>query len=172
MGDAARYVARSSPIVLGIISLFSLIVACITSYLVAKGNGHEGYVNNSYRDRTRFLMFVGWWTFLTSIVYIVAFFVSAMSVVASVLSHLIYISITWVFWLCGAASYAAMMGGGAHCGQPGAPPHCSHYVAAEAFAWINFILLSVCLAILIAMTIAGTRRGDRLTSSFIDAANA
>lgn len=159
---------------MGIVSVFGLIVACITSYLVARGNGHEGYPyhSHSYRDRARFLMFVGWWTFLTSIVYIVAFFVSAMSVVASVLSHLIWVFVTWVFWLCGAASFAAMMGGGANCGQPGAPLHCSHYVAAEAFAWMEFILLSGALAVLVAMTIAGARRGDRLTSSFIDAANA
>lgn len=154
--------------------IFSLLVACITSYLVARGNGHEGYPkhSSSYRDRTRFLMFVGWWTFITSIVYIVAFFVGAMSVVSSVLSHLIWTFITWVFWLAGAAAFAAMMGGGSNCSQPEAPQHCGHYLASEAFAWMNFIILSASLAVLIAMTIAGARRGDRLTSSFIDAANA
>lgn len=69
----------------------------------------------------------------------------------------------WVFWLAGAASFTQAMGGGKRCGHSDLT-YCGQNVAAEAFAWIEWIILCFMLIISVVMTAVAVSRGDRLST--------
>ncbi len=71
--------------------------------------------------------------------------------------------IRWLFWLCGAAAFTQAIGGGRRCSHSDLL-YCGQNVATEAFAWIQFILFSVFLAVMGLMAGTAARRGDRLST--------
>ncbi|WVQ80583.1 hypothetical protein IAT38_002688 [Cryptococcus sp. DSM 104549] len=158
----ATHIHRGHPIFFGLLCLFALIEGCITAWLVSRYNDHDTYPSNSYRDRLKFLVFVSWWTVAFTAAYIVAFLLAFSSFISSIASHLVFIFITWVFWLASAAAFTAALGGGQRCGVS-TLTYCSQLVAAEAFAWIEWILISIVFIFVLLISGAALRRGDRLS---------
>ncbi|OBZ68459.1 hypothetical protein A0H81_11482, partial [Grifola frondosa] len=129
------------------------------------------------------------WTIFFSLFYLALFLHSASegSVLTSVLSHGIFLFITWVFWLSGAAaitnslwwrtelqashtSYVAMRihlsdyDSSSHSGQP---VYCGQLNALEAFAWITWVFVTFALFIVFLRGIASTRRGDGVRGQLV-----
>ncbi|GAA5821088.1 hypothetical protein JCM3770_000085, partial [Rhodotorula araucariae] len=118
--------------------LFSLIEWAIAAYLVNTYNKHNNYPSHSIRDRVRFLLFTGLWTFVFSIFYLVGFLKATASFLFSIASHAVWLFVTWVFWLAGTAALTASLNGSLDCGSFNGP-HCDTLNALEAFGWINWI---------------------------------
>lgn len=146
----------------GLLIFFGIIEGAITSWLVSQYNRQNNYPNNSFRDRLKFGVFTSWWTVALGAVYLGLFLSGVGGVVSSVASHGAWLFLTWLFWLATAASITAMLGGGRRCGVDGFT-YCNQVVAAEAFAWIEWILISVMLIFVILLGFRSIRRGDRMS---------
>ncbi|BEJ13838.1 hypothetical protein CspHIS471_0310120 [Cutaneotrichosporon sp. HIS471] len=96
-------------------------------------------------------------------IYLAFFFVSG-PWVSSVLSHIIYVGFTWLLWLSGAASFTRSIGDSRRCAGASARPHCGQNIAAEAFAWIEFIIFSIVLTMMGFVACTMARRDDRLSA--------
>jgi hypothetical protein len=73
---------------------------------------------------------------------------------------------SWVFWLSGVAALTAALGGGQRCSHSSLT-YCSQLVAAEAFGWIEVILISVVFVFVLVIGSAALRRGDRLSAGLV-----
>ncbi|WWC70638.1 uncharacterized protein I206_104589 [Kwoniella pini CBS 10737] len=162
MADSSSHIRRGHPIFFGLLLFFALIEGCITAWLVSRYNDHNTYPSNSIRDRLKFLVFVSWWTVFFSAAYIAAFYTAFLSFVASIASHLAWLALTWIFWLSSTAAFTAALGGGQRCGSSDLT-YCSQNVAAEAFGWIETILISFGFGAILFIGIGAVRRGDRLS---------
>ncbi|KAK8858478.1 hypothetical protein IAR55_002705 [Kwoniella newhampshirensis] len=162
MVDANPHIQRGHPIFFGLLTLFALIEGCVTSWLVSRYNDHDTYPSHSYRDRLKFLVFVSWWTFVFSAGYIAAFLLAYESFFSTIASHLGWIALTWILWLAGAASFTAANGGGHSCSNSSLI-YCNQLEATEAFAWIEWILITLMFGATAAIAFMSVRRGDRLT---------
>lgn len=160
------HVRRGHPVLFGLLLLFGIIEGATTSWLTSQYNNGNAPITGSIRDRVRFLVFASWWTVIFSAGYLAVFFLAASSFVASIASHGVWIILTWIFWLAGAAALTAALGGGLACNTTSLA-YCSQLNASIAFAWIEFILITVLLVVILLLGTSALRRGDRLSSSVI-----
>lgn len=115
------------------------------------------------------------------------FLTSATSFLFSIASHAVWLFITWIFWcvslqaqdrgdlansrlslnrLAGAAAITNTLGGGLNCDDyPGA--HCNQLNAAEAFAWINWILATFAFAVILFVGARSARSGNGFGTALI-----
>ncbi|AFR95104.1 hypothetical protein J008_02965 [Cryptococcus neoformans] len=163
MVDFSPHIRRGHPAFMAALLVFAIIEGCITAYLVAQFNDDNSYPSHSYRDRLKFLVFTSWWTVVFAAAYMAAFLAAASNFVSSIASHLAVWTVTWIFWLAAAASYTAALGGGMRCSVSDVA-HCSSLVAAEAFAWIEWIIMTIFFIFLLTIAGAALRRGDRLSA--------
>ncbi|KZO89542.1 hypothetical protein CALVIDRAFT_47877 [Calocera viscosa TUFC12733] len=163
MSGYDRHVRRGHPIVFGLIIFFGIIEGSISTWLISRYNHSGGYPTTAFRDRTGLTAFTSWWTVLFGIIYLVLFLHSAStgSMLTSVTSHGIWLFITWILWTACAASITAMLGGGVNCANLDyALPYCNQLVAQEAFAWIEFILFTFALIMVVVSGRRAVLRGD------------
>lgn len=73
---------------------------------------------------------------------------------------------SWIFWLAGAAALTAALGGGLSCGNTNIA-YCNQLNASIAFAWIQFIIITILLVVIAFIGTSALRRGDRLSSGLI-----
>ncbi|EMD32592.1 hypothetical protein CERSUDRAFT_143611 [Gelatoporia subvermispora B] len=161
-------VRRGHPIIFSLIIFFGIIEVAISGWLVGKYNTHHNFPSTSVRDRARFLLFTACWTVFFSIFYLALFFHSASggSILTSVLSHGVFLFLTWVFWTAGAAAITNALGGGLNCSHTGIL-YCGQLNALEAFAWIEFALITLTLFVVLLRGFSATRRGDGLRGQLI-----
>jgi len=164
MPDMDTHVRRGHPILFGLITLFALIEGIITAWLVSnyQGSAQGGYPNNHFRHTLRFGVFVSWWTFVFAIAYIFFFLYGTGGMISSIASHAIWLFVTWVFWLALAASITNMLGGSINCGSSHLV-YCHQNQAAQAFAWIEWILLTVAFAFVVVLATRSIRSGDKMS---------
>ncbi|KAG7571536.1 hypothetical protein FFLO_00552 [Filobasidium floriforme] len=160
MVDADASVRRGHPVIFGLVALFSLIEMCITAYLTSRYNAN-GYPSGHFTGTIRFGLFVSIWTLFFSIAYLAIFLTGVQNFMSSIASHGVWLFITWVFWLAYAASTAAMLQGPGRCG--GDISHCTQNVAAEAFAWMNWILLTFAFIAVVLLGVRSMRKGERIS---------
>ncbi|GJE89632.1 MARVEL domain-containing protein [Phanerochaete sordida] len=161
------HVRRGHPIMMVLIIIFGIIELSISAWLTSRYNAHHNYLNTSERDRTRFLLFTSIWTIVFSTLYSLLFFQSPDgSFLTSVGSHAIFMFLTWVFWLSGAAAITASLGGGLNCGRDHVT-YCGQLNALEAFAWVEFVLTTFALVVIMLRGIAATRRGDGIKGALV-----
>ncbi|BGO90581.1 hypothetical protein NBRC10512_005301 [Rhodotorula toruloides] len=153
------HIKRSHIVSFSLLALFSFIEWVICAVLVSSYNSHNDYPSHSIRDRVRFLLFVGLWSFLFSFFYLAGFLTAATSFLFSIASHAVWIGITWVFWLAGAAAITDTLGGGLDCGNFHLA-HCHQLNAVEAFGWINWILITFLLAFVLFAGARSARSGN------------
>eukprot|EP00918_Siedleckia_nematoides_P072800 GHVU01158906.1.p1 GENE.GHVU01158906.1~~GHVU01158906.1.p1 ORF type:complete len:199 (+),score=19.51 GHVU01158906.1:84-599(+) len=140
-------VRRVHPALFGAILLFAFIEAVLSSWLTARFNKHHNYFSTSELDRTRFLVFTSWWTVIIGSVYLAfSLGAAATSVVGSVASHGIFLFVTWIFWLAGAAAITHTLGGSLNCSRELAV-YCHQMNALEAFAWITWVFVTFALVL-------------------------
>ncbi|OAV95342.1 hypothetical protein PTTG_03609 [Puccinia triticina 1-1 BBBD Race 1] len=140
------------PILFSLALLFSVIQFIITAVLVHDYDDH-GYPSGSHRDRLRFLLFTSCWSLLFLPIYLFANLRLLGHVLSSVASNLGFIALTWLFWLCAAASWTDVLGGTVQCGDlflnnqviDISVPYCGASRAVQAFAWMLWLLFSAAL---------------------------
>ncbi|OSX67161.1 hypothetical protein POSPLADRAFT_1072209 [Postia placenta MAD-698-R-SB12] len=167
MPNVDNHIRRGHPVVFGLLVGFGLIEIAISGWLTGVYNRHHNYLNTSVRDRTHYILFVSAWTVLFGLFYLALFLHSAAngSVATSVLSHGVFLFITWVLWVAAAASITAALGGGLDCNLN--YTYCGQLNALEAFAWIEWILITLALIVVIFRGVAATRRGDGLRGQLV-----
>ncbi|GAA6029647.1 hypothetical protein JCM8097_000983 [Rhodosporidiobolus ruineniae] len=141
--------------------LFSLIEWAIAAWLVAHFNKH-GAPNSSVNGKVRFLLFTGLWTFVFSIVYVIGFLKATTSFAFSIASHAVWIFITWVFWLSGAAAITAALGSNWHGGNS------DTLYALEGFAWLNWIIVTFLFIGVIFTGFRSARSGNGFGGAMVD----
>ncbi|GAA5985428.1 hypothetical protein JCM11641_000154 [Rhodosporidiobolus odoratus] len=159
--DFSKHLKRTHLVCFSLLIFFSLIEWAIAAYLVSHYNG-SGYPNHSIRDRTRFLLFTGLWTFVLSPVYIFGLARAAGSFVFSIASHVVFLFLTWVFWLSGAAAITAALGQHWHQG------HSDTLYALEGFAWINWIIVTILFAAVLFGGARAARGGNGFGGALVD----
>ncbi|EIM83567.1 uncharacterized protein STEHIDRAFT_170815 [Stereum hirsutum FP-91666 SS1] len=155
---AETHVRRGHPITFGLIILFSIIELAVSAWLVARYNQHHNYLSGSENNRVRFLLFNSIWTLLLAPIFMGVFFAAPTSFLGSLLSHSVFIFLTWVLWLAGAAAITATLGGRLDCGLN--YTYCGQLNALEAFAWIQWVLLTFALVSVILLAIRARRAGN------------
>lgn len=71
-----------------------------------------------------------------------------------------------MFWLAGAASLTAALGGGLSCGNYNGA-YCGQQNASIAFAWIEWIIITVIFIVVGIIGSMALRRGDRLSAGLV-----
>ncbi|KAI7963617.1 hypothetical protein MJO29_004044 [Puccinia striiformis f. sp. tritici] len=151
------------PIIFSLALLFSVIQFIITAVLVHDYESNT-YPSTSIRDsqpayrlpllsRLRFLLFTSCWCLLFLPIFLFANLRLAGHALSSVVANLGFISLTWLLWLCGAASWSDALGGSLHCGDMYFTnqvvdmdiPYCGALRAVQAFSWMIWLLLSAAL---------------------------
>ncbi|KAL5639141.1 hypothetical protein ACGC1H_006604 [Rhizoctonia solani] len=98
---------------------------------------------------------------VTPAILLALFMRSSSSKLASVLVHLVFLGITWVFWTAGAASITASMGGGINCSRVAEQVvYCNQLNALMGFAWVEWVLATFAIFVVIVCAIRSARRGD------------
>jgi len=155
------HIRRGHPITFGLIVFFSIIEVAISAWLVAHYNTNHNFTDKSEQDRVRFLLFTSSWTVIFGAAYMGLFLYSPSgSPVTSVLSHGVFLLITWIFWTAGAAAITSTLGGGLNCVTQDTFVYCGQLNALEGFAWVVWILVTFAIIVVIIRGISAQRRGD------------
>ncbi|CAE7167816.1 unnamed protein product [Rhizoctonia solani] len=157
----STHVRRGHPIVFGLLIFFGIIDGAIAAWLTHRYKERHDWINVSVRDRVYLLLFTAWWTVLFSAIILALFMRSASSRFASILVHLAFLGITWVFWTAGAASLTASLGGGINCSRVAEQiVYCNQLNALMGFAWVEWALTTIAIFVVIICAIRSARRGD------------
>ncbi|KAJ7683138.1 hypothetical protein B0H17DRAFT_1074662 [Mycena rosella] len=155
------HVRRGHPITFGLIILFGIIELSLAAWLTSQFNKHPFDHTISERDRVHFTLFASTWTIVFSALFLVLFMHSANgSILTSVLAHLVFLALTWIIWTAAAAAVTQMIGGGLNCRTQDVFVYCNQLNALEAFAWLEWILVTFAILVVIVRGIQATRRGD------------
>ncbi|GAA5839506.1 hypothetical protein JCM11251_002743 [Rhodosporidiobolus azoricus] len=160
-GSFDTHLKRGHVVTFGLLVFFSLIEWAIAASLIQDFSS-EFPRSNSVRDKVCFLLFVGLWTFVFSFVYIFGFLKATTSFAFSIASHAVWIFITWVFWLAGAAAITAALGTNWNRG------HEDTLYALEAFAWINWIIITIMLFVVLFTGWRSARGGNGFGGAMVD----
>ncbi|PIL31216.1 hypothetical protein GSI_05914 [Ganoderma sinense ZZ0214-1] len=159
MPDWDKWVRRGHPIVFLCLIIFSIIETSISAWLTSRYDTRHDFLSTSVRDKVEFLLFASVWTLFFSLIYFCLFLYSPETgFMTSVLSHGIFIFLTWVFWLSGAAALSAALGGRLNCSHHFV--YCGQLNALEAFAWILWVISTFALVVVFLRGIAASRRGE------------
>ncbi|EIW87297.1 hypothetical protein CONPUDRAFT_79403 [Coniophora puteana RWD-64-598 SS2] len=161
------HIRRGHPIIFGLLILFSIIELAITAWLTSMFNDFNNFFSFAERDRIRFLLFTSIWTLLFSFLLMGSFWRLPEHLFSSTGSHIFLLLLTWVFWTAGAASLTSALGGGLNCNTNTFIAYCGQLNAAEAFAWINWILVTIALFVVAGRGISGARRGDGIRGPLV-----
>ncbi|EJF67398.1 hypothetical protein DICSQDRAFT_177022 [Dichomitus squalens LYAD-421 SS1] len=159
MPDWDTHIRRGHPVLFGTFIFFSIIELAISGWLTHRYNSRHDFLSTSVRNDVAFLVFASVWTLVFSIVYLALFLrAPGFGIATSVLSHLIFLFVTWVFWLSGAAALTAALGGRLDCSHHFV--YCGQLNALEAFAWIIWVISTFALVVVFLRAITASRRGD------------
>ncbi|KAJ7508340.1 hypothetical protein B0H11DRAFT_1964433, partial [Mycena galericulata] len=105
------------------------------------------------RDRVRFTLFTSTWTVVFSALFLILFAHSTSgSILTSVLSHLVFLGLTFLLWTASAAAVTEMLGGGLNCKTQG--------VLLYSDLMSSRIHVTVAIVVVIVRGIGAARRGD------------
>ncbi|KAF9785753.1 hypothetical protein BJ322DRAFT_1056193 [Thelephora terrestris] len=161
-----NHVKRGHPITFGLLIFFSIIELAISAWLVSMFNKHHNELSGGVSDRTRYLLFTSIWTVCGSFVLMLLFLVFANAgIFTSVVVHLVYLALTWIFWTAGAAAITAALGGGLDCNL--GYIYCAQLNALEGFAWICWILTTFAIVVVMFRSVSSHKRGDGWTGQLV-----
>ncbi|KAF7292254.1 hypothetical protein MKEN_01477200 [Mycena kentingensis (nom. inval.)] len=153
-----------------LIILFGIIELSLAAWLTSQFNKLHNPESTTERDRVRFTLFVSTWTVVWSALLLVLFVHSATgSVLTSVLAHLVFLGITWLLWTAAAAAVTEMLGGGLNCKTQDVFAYCDQLNALEAFAWIEWLLVTFAIVVVLIRGISAARRGDGYRGGLVSA---
>ncbi|KAJ3731192.1 hypothetical protein DFJ43DRAFT_431254 [Lentinula guzmanii] len=155
------HIRRGHPILFSLLILFGIIVLSLSAWLTARFDRFHDYTDLSERDRVRFTLFASIWTVVTAALFGALFvFHSTSSAITSIISHVVWLVLTWIIWTASAAAVTEMLGGGLNCNDVTGFNYCGQLNALEAFAWIEWILTTFALLVVLICAIIAGRRGE------------
>ncbi|KAI0249505.1 hypothetical protein BJV78DRAFT_1226614 [Lactifluus subvellereus] len=141
-----------------VLVVFGLIELAISAWLTARYNSRHNYLSITERDRVRFLLFCSIWTTFLSPIFPALLFLGRVEVLASVAAHVIFLFLSWVFWLSGAAAITEALGGGLDCHLNFV--YCGQLDALEGFAWLEWVLLTFGFISVMVIAVRASQRGE------------
>jgi len=147
------------------IVFFAIIELSITAWVTARYNSRHDFLSTTLRDRVRFLLFCSIWTTFISPFFPVLLLLGGLEVFSSVAAHLVFLFITWVFWLSGAAAITQTLGGRLDCSRHFV--YCGQLNAIEAFAWIEWVFLTLGFIFAIVVAVRAGQRGEGYRGSVV-----
>ncbi|EIM83193.1 uncharacterized protein STEHIDRAFT_83172 [Stereum hirsutum FP-91666 SS1] len=153
-----NHVRRGHPILFAIIIIIAIIELGISASVLSTYNSHRIFHDSLY-SRTSFTLFCSIYAIVFGALFLASSFFSAPGVVVSVAGYWAVWGVGWIFWLAAAASVTDVLGGGLECGFDG-DDLCNTLNALEAFAWIEWILMTFALVIITILGVRAIRRGD------------
>ncbi|KAK7063476.1 hypothetical protein R3P38DRAFT_2818694 [Favolaschia claudopus] len=155
------HMRRGHPITLGLMIFFGIIELSLSAWLTSQFNKHNNNRTTDERDRVRFTLFASTWTIAFSALFLMLFAHSPNgSMLTSVLSHLVFLGLTWIAWTAAAAAVTQMLGGGLNCKTQDVFVYCDQLNALEAFAWVEWLLVTFAILVVMIRGITSARRGD------------
>ncbi|KIY65939.1 hypothetical protein CYLTODRAFT_423879 [Cylindrobasidium torrendii FP15055 ss-10] len=162
------HIRRGHPIIFGLLILFGIVELAISAWLTSRFSKYHNESSGSEESRVNYTLFCSIWTVVLGAVYLVLFFYAATgSALTSILSHIVFFSLTWIFWTAAAAAITEMLGGGLNCGTQKEFVYCGQLNALEAFAWMEWIFTTFALIFVIVRGIKAARRGDGYGGSLV-----
>ncbi|KAJ6630292.1 hypothetical protein B0H10DRAFT_1983939 [Mycena sp. CBHHK59/15] len=157
----STHIRRGHPITFGLIILFGLLELALSAWLTAHFASLHNQRSAAERDRVSLALFSSSWTVVLSSLILALFWHSADgSVLTSVLAHLVFLGCTWLLWTATATSVTALLGGGLDCKLQDTFVYCNQLNALEAFAWIEWLLVTFAIVVVLVRGIVAARRGD------------
>ncbi|KAN0135645.1 hypothetical protein V8E53_006536 [Lactarius tabidus] len=141
-----------------VIVVIAVIELSISAWLTSRYNSHHNFLTTTERDRVRFLLFCSIWTTLLSPIFPIVLSLESLEVLSSVAAHLVFLFVSWVFWLSGAAAITQSLNGGLNCGLH--IVYCGQLNALEAFAWIEWVFLTFAFVFVIVLAVRAGQRGQ------------
>ncbi|KAG8899156.1 hypothetical protein FRC01_010642, partial [Tulasnella sp. 417] len=144
-GYGKRGIRRYHPILFGLITAIAIALIGLTAW-----THHQQSVapfgGNGLTRRLDFLIFLACWTTLFGAAYMIFAHTGRFGMIASHASHVLWLFITWVMWLVGAALYQHRLNRFG-CG----PTHrrCQINRAIEGLSWVEFALCFITMWIII-----------------------
>ncbi|KAI0305035.1 hypothetical protein BC826DRAFT_29965 [Russula brevipes] len=169
-------IRRGYFIFFAVIIVLAIIELSISAWLTARYESHHNYLSIAERDRVHFLLFCSIWTTLLSPVFPILLFIGSLEILLSFAAHVIFLSLSWVLWLSGAAAITDSLRGGLDCKYVAAAyiqsrwhsyrtqslpfVYCTQLNALEAFAWIEWVVLTVGFIFILVVTVRALQRGE------------
>ncbi|KAI0005560.1 hypothetical protein BJV74DRAFT_762072, partial [Russula compacta] len=130
----------------------------ISAWLSARYNTHHNYLSTTERDRVHFLLFCSIWTTVLSPIFPTLLLLESANILTGIAAHVIFLFLSWVFWLSGAAAITDSLGGGLDCNLHYV--YCGQLNALEAFAWMEWVLLMVGFIYALVVAVRAVRGGE------------
>jgi len=147
-----------------VIVVFAIIVLAISAWLTERYGSN--YPFTTERDRVHFLLFCSVWTIVLSPIFPTLLLLGVAEILTGIAAHAIFLFLSWVFWLSGAAAITASLDNVPTCRFF---LFCSHLSALEAFAWIEWIVLTFGFGCIIVIALRATHRGQGFSGPLFSA---
>jgi len=141
-----------------VIVVIAIIELAISAWLTARYASRHDFLSTTERDRVHFLLFCSIWTTVLSPIFPILSTQELAPFVTGIAAHVIFLFLSWVFWLSGAAAITASLGGGLDCNF-----HfifCGQLNALEAFAWLEWVVLTVGFIYILVIAVRAKQRGE------------
>ncbi|KAI0307662.1 hypothetical protein B0F90DRAFT_1807119 [Multifurca ochricompacta] len=144
---------------------FFILQLAISAWLTGRYNSRHNFLSTTERDRVRFLLFCSIWTTFLSPIFPAVLLLGWVKVLSSVAAHVIFMFLSWVFWLSGAAAITDSLGGGLDCDLGFV--YCGQLNALEAFAWIEWVVLTLGFVFVMVIAVRATQQGEGYRGPFV-----
>jgi len=142
---------RYAPIAYGFVVICSLVAIAIPSWILLQYGLHQNYPNIEARNAMRLILFTACWTSVTAAIFTILFIHPRWSKhpVSSVGSQLIWILLTWTFWIVSAAVLNGAIPQLFNKSTCGHLIYCSHIQALFAFMLIEIVAFTAGMIMMI-----------------------
>jgi len=142
----------------GAIVVIAIIELAISAWLTGRYGTRHNFLSTTERDRVHFLLFCSIWTTVLSPIFPVLLAQESAELVTGIAAHVIFLFLSWVFWLAGAAAITDSLRGGLDCSRGFI--YCSQLNALEAFAWLEWVVLTAGFIYILVIAVRAKQRGE------------
>lgn len=149
-GGGKRGIRRYHPILFSLITAIAIALLGLTAWThhqYSKFGLTRGVLGTGLSRRLDFLIFLSVWTTVFGAAYIIFAHTGRFGAIASHASHVLWLLITWIMWLIGAALYHQYLNHHKFCGVT--TRMCQVNRAIRALSWIEFALCLITMLIII-----------------------
>ncbi|KAJ7599551.1 hypothetical protein C8J56DRAFT_916879 [Mycena floridula] len=165
--DSGKHIRRGHTVTFGLLLLFGVFELALTSWLTARFATHHDAISSTETNRVHFVLFCSGWTLLGSLIYGLLFWHGDKGALVGIASHLGFLVPTWILWTSAGAAITEMLGGGLNCKTQKQFTYCTQMNAVEAFAWIEWLLITFALIVVLYQGFGNARRGDGWHGSLV-----
>jgi len=165
--DGDSIIRKGHPLFFGLIIVSCIIEMSISAWVTSQYISRHNSPDSGTETRVRFILFTSVWTIVISLAYSLIFQLWMYEPFAGTLSHLIFLMLTWIFWLAAAASITTDLGGTLNCTTQDYFEYCGQLNAMLGFSWLIGLLVTLALIFILLCGIRSARRGDGYFGSLV-----